>query len=118
MGIRQDIRNCAALAHLEACKQLGEQVTFYERGAAGVSVWAMPKGAGVNEEERLKVRSERLASGFSIARQTNFPPTNGPSINSEIVDADGVRWRIIAFEADSVDAVYRFDCERIKGKAI
>lgn len=119
MGFRQGIRDCAAIAYLETCKLLGEQITFYERGAGGVTLWAMPSGGEVGEVDRLKVRSEQHSTKFNIPRQSNFPPANGPSINSEIVDADGNRWRIVpAIDVDSVEAVYKCPCERIKAKAV
>lgn len=108
MSFRSDLQSAAAMAALDVCRALGETISYSNRGATAVTLYAAPDEEVKETAEVLGAMAEESTRSFFIPLQTSFPPDNGISINDEIsypTDAT-YTYRITSFKADATGAGY------------
>lgn len=117
MSFRSDVRDATAAVSLDLLKELGVQIVYSHRGAAGVTLWAAPDDESKTGGEMLDVDAELTSRVFFIPKQTNFPPTNGVS-TEDTVTFESVLYHVRSIERDTVGAGYLLSCERVQARRL
>src|SRR4051812_19876948 len=98
---RQALQSAEALTHRTVCKVLGEVVSYVNRGATAVPLYAEPVDADtLSLGTYSNMSTETTRKTWRIARQTGFPPTYGPATGDGITDEDSKVYRVVNFELD------------------
>ena len=109
--IRDEIRDNVALEALEVCQVYGAQVTYQDRNAdTPVTLWCIPGPVTRRLSKRGSIQEEESERKFTIPLQDNFPPSNEPSAEAQIV-YEGHTWNLIDeggefWKRDSVGACW------------
>lgn len=113
MSVRDDIRDGAAKAAFDICRDLGVQATYtpLATGGSAVNVYCMPDDESTTEGNALEITTEQTAKRFFVPKQTGFPPTNGVRTKAKF-EAESVTYFVESMDMDALRAGYVLTCTR------
>jgi len=111
MSPREAIRDAAAAAHLEVCKQFGVVVSYSHEGSDYVNLYAMPSAEIVSWVASDDVDTDVKRGNLQIARQVGFPPSTEIVTTVDDFQYKGLKWVIAdsGYKIDSLGAIYVID---------
>lgn len=120
MSFRTDMATGVASMHVSTSKAFGIQIAYLARQDVIPDLWCLPKSGGdatVTVTVAGRIIEERRV--FEIAAQTNFPPTQGLTVDDVITDENGINYRVETWNnSDDIGAVYTFNGLYQKAKQI
>jgi hypothetical protein len=117
MSVQTDIRDAAAKAAYDIHTVLGETFSYSNRGAADVTLYGFFNEPTTTNENVLETETALTEIRLDVARQTNFPPTNGIACDDQITRGT-VKYYVTAFESDPLGAMWTLTLERRKAETL
>lgn len=118
-----ELRDAVASAATDILEQLGESVTYSNRGGATVALYAAVDDITKRASERIGADIEDSTAVFTLARKVNdagtilFPPTNGVTIDDEIT-FNSISYHVQDFTVDSTGAIFDLQCNRDQARRL
>ena len=123
MSFYSDVRDAAGQAAYEILEELGEPVTYSNRGATALNLKAAVGDLAKTFADQIGVEMEMTSTPFCIARTLNasgvqiFPPTNGVAVDDEIV-WNGNTYAVESHVSDATGAAFVLQCRRDQDRRI
>jgi len=118
-----DIRDAFSGAAVEILTELGETVTYSNRGSASVTLYAAVDDITKTIGDNIGIQIESSEANFTLARTLNssgtviFPPTNGVS-NGDEITFGSIIYTITDFSFDSTGAIFDLRCDRRQARRV
>ena len=123
MSFYTDIRDAAGQAAYEILQELGESVTYSNRGATALNLQAAVGDLAKSLAEQIGVETETTLTPFCIARTLDangtqiFPPTNSVAIDDEII-WNSISYAVESHVSDATGAAFVLQCRRNQARRI
>lgn len=107
---RSELRDGAAAALLEVCKQLGAALTLTTKSGSTVALYGLPLSSRETASLIPGTATDERTMTFTIPRQTSFPPTSDNWQLGATITYGSVVWPIASVDSDSIESHYKIYC--------